>query len=311
MANRILRRAGDVPTRSLWKKIKDVALMDVAAIARAGSIQGSLEKLEEVLLEADFGVPTTMRLVAEIEGQAKRGFIKTQDEFLRALEKGIENSLRSGNSDPSLITSQNAPTVILVVGVNGAGKTTFIGKLSEFLRANKMSVLVGAADTFRAGAIDQLRAWAQRTGADFVGGTPGSDPAAVAFDAVEAGVNRKKDFVIVDTAGRLHTSGSLMEEMKKINRVIGKRLPGAPHETLLVLDGTIGQNAVAQAKTFAEAIPVTGLVVTKIDGTAKGGIVLAVHEALDIPMKFIGIGEKATDLESFDSKLFAQEVLEG
>jgi fused signal recognition particle receptor len=252
-----------------------------------------------------------MRLVAEIEGQAKRGFIKTQDQFLTALEKGIENSLRSGNSDPSVITSPSAPTVILVVGVNGAGKTTFIGKLSEFLRANKMSVLVGAADTFRAGAIDQLRAWAQRTGADFVGGTAGSDPAAVAFDAVEAGVNRKKDFVIVDTAGRLHTSGSLMDEMKKINRVIGKRLPGAPHETLLVLDGTIGQNAVAQARTFAEAIPVTGLVVTKIDGTAKGGIVLAVHEALDIPVKFIGIGEKAADLESFDPKLFAQEVLEG
>ncbi|HKR10025.1 MAG TPA: signal recognition particle-docking protein FtsY [Gemmatimonadaceae bacterium] len=311
MANRILRRAGDVPTRSLWKKIKDVALMDVAAIARAGSIQGSLEKLEEVLLEADFGVPTTMRLVAEIEGQAKRGFIKTQDEFLLALEKGIENSLLSGNSDPAISTSASAPTVVLVVGVNGAGKTTFSGKLSEFLRANKMSVLVGAADTFRAGAIDQLHAWAKRTGADFVGGAPGSDPAAVAFDAVEAGINRKKDFVIVDTAGRLHTSGSLMDEMKKINRVIGKRLPGAPHETLLVLDGTIGQNAVAQAKTFADAIPVTGLVVTKIDGTAKGGIVLAVHEALDIPVKFIGIGEKATDLESFDSRLFAQEVLEG
>ena len=285
--------------------------MDVAAIARAGAIQGSLEKLEEALLEADFGVPTTMRLVAEIEGQAKRGFIKTQDEFLRALEKGIENTLLSGNSDPLLITSPTAPTVILVVGVNGAGKTTFIGKLSEFLRGNKMSVLVGAADTFRAGAIDQLRAWAHRTGADFVGGAPGSDPAAVAFDAVEAGVNRKKDYVIVDTAGRLHTSGSLMDEMKKINRVIGKRLPGAPHETLLVLDGTIGQNAVAQARNFADAIPVTGLVVTKIDGTAKGGIVLAVHEALDIPVKFIGIGEKATDLESFDSKLFAQEVLEG
>ena len=311
MANRILRRAGDVPNRSLWKKIKDVALMDVAAIARAGAIQGSLEQLEEILLEADFGVPTTMRLVAEIEGQAKRGFIKTQDQFLEALSKGIENTLRSGNSDAALISAEAAPTVILVVGVNGAGKTTFIGKLSDFLRANKMSVLVGAADTFRAGAIDQLRAWAQRTGADFVGGAPGSDPASVAFDAVEAGVTRKKDVVIVDTAGRLHTSGSLMDEMKKIDRVIGKRLPGAPHETLLVLDGTIGQNAVAQAKTFAEAIPITGLVITKIDGTAKGGIVLAVHEALDIPVKFIGIGEKASDLESFDARLFAREVLEG
>ena len=311
MANRILRRAGDVPTRSLWKKIKDVALMDVGAIARAGSIQGSLEQLEEILLEADFGVPSTMRLVAEIEGQAKRGFVKTQEQFLDALVNGIESSLRSGNSDPALVLAPSKPTVILVVGVNGAGKTTFIGKLSDFLRSIKMSVLVGAADTFRAGAIDQLRTWAQRTGADFVGGAAGSDPAAVAFDAVDAGITRGKDVVIVDTAGRLHTSGSLMDEMKKINRVIGKRLPGAPHETLLVLDGTIGQNAVAQAKTFAEAIPITGLVITKIDGTAKGGIVLAVHEALNIPVKFIGIGEKATDLESFNANVFAHEVLEG
>jgi len=251
-----------------------------------------------------------MRLVAEIEGQAKRGLIKTQDEFLAALEKGIEASLASGNSDPRPMKAPAPPTVILVVGVNGAGKTTFIGKLYDLLIANKMSVLVGAADTFRAGAIDQLRMWAQRTGADFVGGTPGSDPAAVAFDAVEAGINRGKDVVIVDTAGRLHTSGSLMDEMKKINRVIGKRLPGGPHETLLVLDGTIGQNAVAQARTFAEAIPITGLVVTKIDGTARGGIVIAVHEALNVPVKFIGLGEKATDLEQFDPAVFAREVLE-
>ena len=310
MPSRILRRAGDVPSRTLWTKIKDLALTDVGAIVRSGAIQGSLEQLEEVLLAADFGVPTTMRLVAEIEGQARRGSIKTQDQFLAALENGIESSLRSGNSDPRVARAESGPTVILVVGVNGAGKTTFIGKLSDFLRTNKMSVLVGAADTFRAGAIDQLRAWAKRTGADFVGVNPGTDPASVAFDAVDAGINRAKDVVIVDTAGRLHTSGSLMEEMKKINRVIGKRLPGAPHETLLVLDGTIGQNAVAQAKNFAEAIPITGLVVTKIDGTAKGGIVLAVHDALNVPVKFIGIGEKATDLEQFDPKLFAREVLE-
>jgi len=272
MPGRILRRAGDVPSRSLWTKIKDVALTDVTAIARAGALQGSLEKLEEVLLEADFGVPTTMRLVAEIEGQAKRGFIKTQEQFHQALEKAIETSLRSGNSDPGVLRAQSGPTVVLVVGVNGAGKTTFIGKFSDFLKAKKMSVLVGAADTFRAGAIDQLRAWAQRSGADFVGGKAGSDPAAVAFDAVEAGISRGKDLVIVDTAGRLHTSGSLMDEMKKIDRVIGKRLPGAPHETLLVLDGTIGQNAVAQAKTFADAIPITGLVVTKVDGTANSRV---------------------------------------
>ncbi len=310
MTSRILRRAGDVPTRTLWTKIKDVALTDVGAIVRSGAIQGSLEKLEEVLLEADFGVPVAMRLVAEVEGQARRGSIKTQDQFLDALQKGIESSLSSGNSDPRLTRAESGPTVILVVGVNGAGKTTFIGKFSDFLKANKMSVLVGAADTFRAGAIDQLRAWAQRTGADFVGGAAGSDPAAVAFDAVDAGINRGKDVVIVDTAGRLHTSDSLMDEMKKINRVIGKRLPGAPHETLLVLDGTIGQNAVAQARNFADAIPITGLVVTKIDGTAKGGIVVAVHEALNVPVKFIGIGEKATDLEQFDPALFAREVLE-
>ena len=311
MPGRIVRRAGDLPTRSLWTKIKDVALTDVTALARTGAIQGSLESLEEILLEADFGVPTTMRLVAEIEGQARRGFVKTQDQFLAALRTAIESSLRSGNSDPAIRYAEPGPTVILVVGVNGAGKTTFIGKFSESLKRKKMSALVGAADTFRAGAIDQLRTWAQRSGADFVGGNPGSDPASVAFDAVDAGITRKKDVVIVDTAGRLHTSGSLMEEMKKIDRVVRKRLPTAPHETLLVLDGTIGQNAVVQAKTFAEAIPITGLVITKVDGTAKGGIVLAVHEALDVPVKFIGVGEKATDLLEFDAADFAREVLEG
>jgi len=311
MPGRIVRRAGDLPTRSLWTKIKDVALTDVAALARTGAIQGSLETLEEILLEADFGVPTTMRLVAEIEGQARRGFVKTQDQFLAALRKAIEASLRSGNSDPAVRYAESGPTVILVVGVNGAGKTTFIGKFSESLKRKKMSSLVGAADTFRAGAIDQLRSWAERSGADFVGGNPGSDPASVAFDAVDAGITRRKDVVIVDTAGRLHTSGSLMEEMKKIDRVVRKRLPTAPHETLLVLDGTIGQNAVVQAKTFAEAIPITGLVITKVDGTAKGGIVLAVHDALDVPVKFIGVGEKATDLLAFDAADFAREVLEG
>jgi len=311
MAGRILRRAGDLPSRSLWNRIKDVALTDVTVVARAGDIRGTLEQLEEVLLAADFGVPTTMKLVADIEAQARRGTIKTEEQFLRALESAIDSSLRAGNSDPRIIRAHSPPTVILVVGINGAGKTTFIGKLSDLLRRNKMSVLVGAADTFRAGAIDQLAAWAKRSGADFVGGNPGTDPASVAFDAVDAGISRGKDVVIVDTAGRLHTSDSLMDEMKKINRVIGKRLPGAPHETLLVLDGTIGQNAVAQARTFAEAIPVTGLVVTKIDGTAKGGIVLAVHEALDVPVKFIGIGEKASDLEAFDPQVFAREVLEG
>lgn len=305
-----MKRSGDVPARTLWNRIREVALADVGALARAGTIEGSLETLEQVLLEADFGVSATMRLVAEVESRAKRGLIRTEDEFQAALSSAIEQSLRSGNSNPRVLRSDKAPTVVLVVGINGAGKTTFIGKFSDLLAANEMTALIGAADTFRAGAIDQLRVWAERSGAGFVGGKPGTDPASVAFDAVDAGIARGVDVVIVDTAGRLHTSGSLMDEMKKINRVIGKRLPGAPHETLLVLDGTIGQNAIAQAKTFAEAIPITGLVVTKIDGTAKGGIVVAVHEALNVPVKFIGVGEKATDLVAFDPAAFARDVLE-
>jgi fused signal recognition particle receptor len=303
------RKTGDVPKRSLWQKIKDVALTDVTVIARGGVNQGSLEQVEEILLQSDFGVPVTLRLVDEISRQAQRGFIKSSDEFKASLSKAIENALRTGNSDPALIQSDARPLVMLVVGVNGAGKTTFIGKIASALRAQKKSVLVGAADTFRAGAIDQLRVWAERTGADFVGAPPGTDPASVAYDAVDAGVTRGTDVVIVDTAGRLHTSGSLMEELAKINRVIAKRLPGAPHETLLVLDGTIGQNAVSQARTFSQAVPLTGLVITKLDGTARGGVVVAVHEAIDVPVKFVGVGEKASDLVSFDAARFSREVV--
>jgi fused signal recognition particle receptor len=307
--SRILRKAGDIPRKSLWQKIKDVALTDVTAIARGGEIQGSLESLEALLLEADFGVTTTMKLVADVEHQAKRGFIKSQDDFMKALQSGIAAALTSGNSQ-SRLQLAGSPTVILVLGVNGAGKTTFIGKLCSRLRAEGKTVLVGAADTFRAGAVDQLRTWAARTGAEFVGGQPGSDPASVAFQAIDAGVVKGIDVVIIDTAGRLHTSSSLMEELKKISRVISKRLPGAPHESLLVLDGTIGQNAIAQAKTFAEAVPVTGIVVTKLDGTARGGVVVAVHEALDVPVKFIGTGEQAGDLDPFDAGEFASSLLE-
>lgn len=303
------RKDGDLPKRSLWQKIKDVALMDVAVLARGGVDAGSLEHVEEVLLQADFGVPVTLRLVDDISRQAQRGRIKTSDEFKRALSVGVDAALRAGNADPALRQSPEKPTVILVIGVNGAGKTTFIGKLATLLRAQGKIVVVGAADTFRAGAIDQLRVWADRTGASFVGGAAGSDPASVAFNAVDAGVTQGADTVIVDTAGRLHTSGGLMDELRKIDRVIGKRLPGAPHETLLVLDGTIGQNAVTQAKTFAEAVPISGIVITKLDGTARGGVVVAVHEAIDVPVKFVGTGEKATDLQPFDATEFAREVV--
>lgn len=306
---RLLRKSGDVPKRSLWQKIKDIALMDVGVLARGGVSAGSLEDLEQILLEADFGVPVTLRLVEEVERRAKRGQVKTQPEFHKALAEGIDTALRAGRSDPSLSLSTTRPSVILVVGVNGAGKTTFIGKLSERFHNQGKRVMVAAGDTFRAGAIDQLRVWAERTDAEFVGAAAGGDPAAVAFDAIDAAIARNVDVLIVDTAGRLHTSEGLMDELKKVARVIAKRLPGAPHETLLVLDGTIGQNAVQQAKTFASAVPVTGLVVTKLDGTARGGVVVAVHEAIDVPVKFLGVGESAADLLPFDSTEFARELM--
>ena len=306
---RILRKATDVPKRSLWQKIKDIALADVAVLARGGVSVGSLEQLEQLLLEADFGVPTTLKLVEEVERRAKRGFMKSQAEFLSALQEGISAALHAGNSNPALNIATNGPTVILIVGVNGAGKTTFIGKLSARLAKQGKKVVVAAGDTFRAGAIDQLRVWADRTNADFISATPGADPAAVAFDAIDATIARGADVLIIDTAGRLHTSEGLMTELKKVARVITKRLPSAPHETLLVLDATIGQNAVQQAKTFAAAVPITGLVLTKLDGSARGGVVVAVHEAIDVPVKFIGTGEQAGDLSTFDPGAFAQELL--
>jgi len=306
---RLFKRDGDTPKRSLWQRVKDLARTDFGVLLRGGVDAGSLEALETLLLEADFGVPTTLRLVEDVERLAKRGAIKTEDEFREALRTGVREALRSGNSDPALQFAPAAPTVLLVIGVNGAGKTTFIGKLATRLRGEGRRVLVGAGDTFRAGAIDQLRVWAERAGVDFVGGKPGADPAAVAFDAVDAAATRGCDVVIIDTAGRLHTSHDLMTELQKVHRVLGKRLAGAPHEVLLVLDGTIGQNALAQARTFTAAVPVTGLVVTKLDGTARGGVVVAVHDALNVPVKFVGTGEKAGDLEAFDADRFATELV--
>ena len=307
--SRIVRRAGDLPKRSLWSRLKDVALMDVAVIARGGVRDGSLEELEQLLLESDFGVPVTLRLVDEVKRRAARGEVKTEEEFHTALREGVEQALRAGNSDPTLTLASSSPTVILVVGINGAGKTTFIGKLSQLLKSQGKRVLLAAGDTFRAGAIEQLKVWADRTGAEFVGATQGADSAAVAFQAIDAAVNRGADVAIIDSAGRLHTSGALMEELRKVARVIAKRLPGAPHEALLVLDGTIGQNAVQQAREFASAVPLTGLVVTKLDGTAKGGVVVAAHEAIDVPVKFLGVGEQAADLVPFDAAEFSEELL--
>ena len=305
------RKDTSAPRKSLWQKIRDVALTDVAVLARGGVDAASLEALETILLESDFGVRVTARLVQNIERRASRGEITSQDDFARALREEIEQALTAGNSSTALVYADAKPTVILVLGVNGAGKTTFIGKLASRLKGEGKTVLVAAGDTFRAGAIDQLKVWAERSKSDFVAGAPGGDPAAVAYNAIDAGVTRGVDVVIVDTAGRLHTSDGLMEELRKVARVIGKRLPGAPHEALLVLDGTIGQNAVVQAKTFAASVPLTGLVVTKLDGTAKGGVVVAVHEEVNVPVKFVGTGEAAADLEPFDAAVFARDVLDG
>jgi fused signal recognition particle receptor len=306
--SRILSRASDVRQRSLWQKLKDVALMDVGVIARGGVQAGSLERLEQLLLEADFGVPVTVRLVEDVSLLAQKGLVRSAEDFLGAVRRGIEDAMRAGRSDATLTFSDRKPSIILVVGVNGAGKTTFIGKLSQRLAQEGKRVLLAAGDTFRAGAIDQLKVWAERTGADFIGASAGADPAAVAFQAIDAAVTRGVDVVIVDTAGRLHTSAGLMEELRKVARVVAKRLPGAPHETLLVLDGTIGQNAVQQAKEFASAVPVSGLVMTKLDGTARGGVVVAVHEAIDVPVKFLGVGEQAGDLVPFDPADFVRDL---
>lgn len=307
--SRLFRSKDDVPKRSLWQRFKDVVRTDLGVLFK-GVDEGSLEALETLLIESDFGVPTSLALVAEVERRHKRGEVKTETQFREALAEGVEAALRAGNADPALHFATTGPTVLLVIGVNGAGKTTFIGKLSAQLQREGKRVLLGAADTFRAGAIDQLRVWAERAKVDFVGGAAGSDPASVAFDAVDAGITRGADVVIVDTAGRLHTSDDLMTELRKIHRVIKKRLPDAPHEVLLVLDGTIGQNALSQARTFSAAVPVTGVVVTKLDGTAKGGIVVAVHEALNVPIKFVGLGEQVGDLAPFDAGDYARELVE-
>lgn len=297
--------------RSLWQRIKDIALTDVGVLARGGVDAMTLEQLERTLLEADLGVPVTMRLVEEVRKQAALGSIRSADEFRRSIVELVSAALRSGNADPALRYAPSGPTVILVLGVNGAGKTTSIGKLAAKFRQDGKKVLLGAGDTFRAGAIDQLKVWAERSGAEFVGAQPGADPAAVAFQSIDAGIARGVDVIIIDTAGRLHTSGALMEELRKVQRVVAKRLEGAPHEALLVLDGTVGQNAVEQAKQFAEAVPLTGLIVTKLDGTARGGVLLAVHEAVNVPVKFLGVGEQSTDLRAFDAAEFAGELMAG
>ena len=304
---RLFKRSGE--KKSLWQRIKEIAFTDVNVLMR-GLDEGSLERLEELLLASDFGVDATLRLVDHVEGLTRRGEVKTEGEFQEAVRSEIRAILTAGNADPALrFAPPGEVTVFLIAGVNGAGKTTTIGKLAYRLKRQGHRVLLAAADTFRAGAIDQLRVWAERVGAEFVGARPGADPAAVAFDAIEAARARGADVVIVDTAGRLHTQGDLMAELAKIERVVARKQPGAPHETLLVLDATIGQNAIAQARLFGQALKLTGLVLAKLDSTAKGGIVVALKQEFGLPVKLVGVGEGVEDLEPFDADEFAREVL--
>jgi fused signal recognition particle receptor len=268
-----------------------------------------LEDLERVLIESDFGVPATVELIQVLEDEVRRGKLKTEADLKRALRERL-STLLAGPDDPGqIIRAEPGPTVVLLVGVNGTGKTTTAAKLAARLVNEGRSVLLAAADTYRAGAIAQLQVWANRLGVPCVAGAPGGDPASVAYDAIGAAVSRRVDTVIIDTAGRLHTQEGLMDELRKVVRVIGRRLPGAPHETLLVLDGTVGQNAVQQGKLFSEAVSPTGIVVTKLDGSARGGAVAAVRRELSLPIRFIGLGESVEDLEPFDADRFAENLL--
>lgn len=265
-----------------------------------------LEELEETLLLSDVGPETTEMLLDATRAAWKKGDLKDAGEVPAFLQKHVADHLRMEGLE--IRRAPEGPTVILVCGVNGAGKTTSIGKLTRFLSQGGNSVVLGAGDTFRAAAVEQLTIWSERNGVDIVKQATGANPGAVAFDACAAGRARNADYVVIDTAGRLHTQKDLMQELEKIRRAAGKAIPGAPHETLLVLDATTGQNAVRQARLFHESANVTGLFVTKLDGTAKGGAVLAVRDAIGVPVKFVGLGEGIDDLMPFDPDAFASAL---
>lgn len=294
---------------SLWKRAMS-PLGKAVPLFRKGADPESLEDLEEQLIMADFGVQASLRLVEAIQRRAKKEGL-TDGESLRSALADEIRAVFDPRSGEALKGAETPPTVYLVVGVNGAGKTTTIGKLARRLTEDGQKVLVAAGDTFRAGAVEQLGIWAERVGADFVGGKSGGDPAAVAFDALEAAVARGTDVVIVDTAGRLHTQSGLMEELAKVHRVIAKKLPGAPHEALLVLDATVGQNGLIQAREFSKVVDLTGVVLAKMDSTARGGIVVALQEELSLPVRMVGTGEGLDDLELFDVDDFVEGVMNG
>lgn len=278
-------------------------LMDIVAAARM--TDQTWDDLEEALIGADCGIDVSMELVASLRRDAAEGRITDG----RALSSRLWETIGERMApEPPHIALAGSPTVILVVGVNGSGKTTTVGKLAHRLSELGCSVVIGSADTFRAAATEQLGIWAERSGAHFVRQGEGADPGAVAFDAVASGVARGADVVLIDTAGRLQTQHNLMEELRKVHGVVGKSLPSAPHETLLVLDATTGQNGLSQARLFGEAIPLSGVVLTKLDGTARGGIALAIDQDLGLPVKLVGSGERIEDLQPFDARAYAQAI---
>ncbi len=294
--------------RGLWRRVVDLALTDVGVVV-GGMDDVSLEALEARLLAADFGVSATMRLVARAEEALRRGKARGGAQLVETLQGEIR-AILEGEHGVFLRAADSGPTVYLMVGVNGVGKTTSVAKLANFLKREGRKVMVVAADTFRAGAVEQLEMWAARIGADFIRGEQGGDPAAVAFDALDAAEARDTEVVLIDTAGRLHTNTGLMRELEKIDRVLGRRIEGAPHETLLVVDATVGQNAVRQLAAFKQVLDVSGIVLAKMDSSARGGIVVALREEYGVPIKLVGTGEGLDDLESFEPQAFVEGVFE-
>ena len=281
---------------------------DTAALAKGRKVDdGLLDEFEELLIMADVGPQAADSITASLREKVKQEKIRNERDLREAFKEEVRKILREGHK---VISAGENPYVVLTVGVNGVGKTTTIGKLARRFTDHGFTVTLAAADTFRAAAIEQLEIWADRAGAQIVKHRSGADPAAVAFDAVASAKSKNVDIVIIDTAGRLHTKTNLMEELKKIKRVVSKEKSSAPHEILLVVDATSGQNAIIQAKTFDEAVGVTGIALTKLDGTAKGGIVLAINKELDIPVKLIGVGEAVEDLQDFNPEEFVDALFE-
>ncbi len=269
-----------------------------------------LEDLEEVLIGADLGVSLTARLIGRIEEAQRGGELREAEEVRAFLERALADILLEKQAAPPVESPASKPRVILVVGVNGTGKTTSVGKLAHRFRSEGKRVLLAAADTFRAAGVEQLEVWRERAGADIVKGSAGADPSAVVFDAAQAALARGSDVLLADTAGRLHTRQNLMDELKKIARTAGRVIEGAPHEVLLVLDATTGQNAISQARVFLERVGVTGVILTKLDGTARGGIVISIMDELGVPVHWVGLGEGIEDLQPFDPEVFVRALFE-